>query len=158
MDPVVLYAAYRHFVNKKRKRRCSVHPINNARYSDGAYRNLYGLLREHDDKFFNYMRMSISSFDELVVKLWKPLKFGRNCEPGDQRFQGDSEPPPTAGLGGCLQGQDRSAVTIQAVAALENRVECILVLASVTEREGAEPGYGRVAKRTKRKGIEANVD
>ncbi|KAG8325042.1 hypothetical protein J6590_077753 [Homalodisca vitripennis] len=68
MDPVVLYAAYRHFVNKKRKRRCSAYPINNARYSDGGNRNLYGLLREHDDKFFNYLRMSISSFDELVVK------------------------------------------------------------------------------------------
>jgi hypothetical protein len=68
MDPVVLYAAYLHFVKRKRKRRWSVHPINSARYTDGAYRNLYGLLREHDDKFFNYLRMSISSFDELVVK------------------------------------------------------------------------------------------
>ncbi|KAG8306576.1 hypothetical protein J6590_044561 [Homalodisca vitripennis] len=74
MDHVVLYAAYRQFVNKKCKRRCSVHPINNARYSDGACRNLYGILREHDDKFFNYLRMSISSFDELVVKFKETIE------------------------------------------------------------------------------------
>jgi hypothetical protein len=50
------------------EKRTGCSSINSARFEDGAFRNLYGKLRDDRDKFFNYFRMSISSFDELVVK------------------------------------------------------------------------------------------
>lgn len=43
-----------------------VHPIVAARYHKGAFRNLMVQLRQDDTKFFNYFRMSASSFDELL--------------------------------------------------------------------------------------------
>jgi hypothetical protein len=68
MDPCVIYFVYRRIAEKRRKRRWAVHPINSARFVDGAFRNLYGKLRDDRDEFFNYFRMSIASFHELVVK------------------------------------------------------------------------------------------
>jgi hypothetical protein len=68
MDPWVIYFAYWRIAEKRRKRRWAVHPINSARFVDGAFRNLYGKLRDDRDKFFNYFRMPIASFDELLVK------------------------------------------------------------------------------------------
>ncbi|KAJ8876737.1 hypothetical protein PR048_021184 [Dryococelus australis] len=66
-DLCVVYVYYR-IVRKRRPRKWDVHPVNCARHVDGAYRNLFGLLREDNEKFFNYLRMSLTSFDELVVK------------------------------------------------------------------------------------------
>lgn len=73
MDPVVLYLAYK-VIKKKRRRRWSVHPINSVRYVEGVFHNLYRKLREDDDKFFNYFRMSQKSFDELAVKFRKAVE------------------------------------------------------------------------------------
>jgi hypothetical protein len=68
MDPCVIYFVCRRIAEKIRKRRWAVHPINSARFEDGAFRNLYGKLRDDRDKFLNYFRMLVASFDELVVK------------------------------------------------------------------------------------------
>lgn len=63
----MLYLAYRQAGNRqRRKRRWAVHPINRSRFVDGAFHNLYGKLRDDGEKFFNFFRMSVASFDELV--------------------------------------------------------------------------------------------
>ncbi|CAH2003785.1 unnamed protein product [Acanthoscelides obtectus] len=69
MDPCVVYLAYKYIIKKRRKRRWSVHPINSARNLTGTYYTLHKELRRDNDKFFNYYRMSIASFDELCEKL-----------------------------------------------------------------------------------------
>ncbi|CAH1971178.1 unnamed protein product [Acanthoscelides obtectus] len=69
MDPCVVYLAYKYIIKKRRKRRWSIHPINSARNLRGTYYTLHKELRRDNDKFFNYYRMSIASFDELCEKL-----------------------------------------------------------------------------------------
>uniref|UniRef100_A0A8C5Q003 DDE Tnp4 domain-containing protein n=1 Tax=Leptobrachium leishanense TaxID=445787 RepID=A0A8C5Q003_9ANUR len=62
------------YLKSKKKRRSWVHPINTARYTHGHFATLYRPLREKDPvKFFNYLRMSINSFDELLSKVREPL-------------------------------------------------------------------------------------
>lgn len=60
-----------------------MHPINLKRKELGAFYSLFGQLREDEKKFFNYFRMSISSFDELHHKLERFLQhkdtFMREC-------------------------------------------------------------------------------
>jgi hypothetical protein len=68
MDPCVIYFVYWRIAEKRRKRRWAVHPINSAGFVDGAFRNLYGMLRDDRDKFLIYFRMPIASFAELMVK------------------------------------------------------------------------------------------
>uniref|UniRef100_A0A8C5LWH2 DDE Tnp4 domain-containing protein n=1 Tax=Leptobrachium leishanense TaxID=445787 RepID=A0A8C5LWH2_9ANUR len=62
------------YQKRKKKGRCWVHPINSARHNHGHFVTLYRPLREKDPvKFFNYLPMSINSFDELVSKVREPL-------------------------------------------------------------------------------------
>nr|CAI5817996.1 unnamed protein product [Callosobruchus analis] len=44
-----------------------VHPILRNRLSTSSYVKLYPSLRSHKPKFFNYFRMSIKSFDNLLL-------------------------------------------------------------------------------------------
>ncbi|XP_063634897.1 putative nuclease HARBI1, partial [Cydia splendana] len=44
-----------------------VHPLNDNRYLKGQFVSLYEDLRMYPDKFFNYFRMSINTFDELLA-------------------------------------------------------------------------------------------
>lgn len=78
MEPFTncLIAAYylrRRFKNRRR-RRYHVHPIVAQRTLQGEFTTIYSLLREDEEKFFNYFRMSIKSFDELSAKLQDYLK------------------------------------------------------------------------------------
>uniref|UniRef100_A0A8C5MH56 DDE Tnp4 domain-containing protein n=1 Tax=Leptobrachium leishanense TaxID=445787 RepID=A0A8C5MH56_9ANUR len=77
MDPahVFVFAAMGYlYLKRKRKRRTWVHEINAARPTHGHFVTLYRPLRERDPvKFFNYMRMSIASFDELLSRVREPL-------------------------------------------------------------------------------------
>ena len=54
---------------KRREREFWEHPIVAARTLEGAYYTLYGRLREDERKFFNYFRMSTSTFDYIVDRL-----------------------------------------------------------------------------------------
>ena len=54
---------------KRREREFWEHPIVAARTLEGAYYALYGRLREDERKFFNYFRMSTSTFDFIVDRL-----------------------------------------------------------------------------------------
>jgi len=68
VDAVCLWVVHRRIrrQRQKRERKYWVHPILKTRLSFSLYITLYPKLREHDDKFFNYFRMSIKSFDDLL--------------------------------------------------------------------------------------------
>ncbi|KOB58174.1 Uncharacterized protein OBRU01_25468 [Operophtera brumata] len=51
---------------RKKKRQYWVHPILRDRLTHGQFQALYPKLRSFEPKFFNYLRMSINSFDELL--------------------------------------------------------------------------------------------
>ncbi|CAG9840683.1 unnamed protein product [Diabrotica balteata] len=53
---------------KKLRRRLYVHPLIEQRAVAGEFVTLYGTLRADETKFFNYFRMSTSTFDELLAK------------------------------------------------------------------------------------------
>lgn len=50
---------------QQRNRLVWIHPINLRRNEVGALCTLFEDLRNDEAKFFNYFRMSVSSFDEL---------------------------------------------------------------------------------------------
>ncbi|KAJ8896449.1 hypothetical protein PR048_001793 [Dryococelus australis] len=57
-----------------KKTRMLVHPYINARLLNGAFVTSFMELREDENTFFNFFRMSVKSFDELVVKLEDGIK------------------------------------------------------------------------------------
>lgn len=71
MDAVVLYWYYR---RRRKIRRYWQHPLMAQRSREGAYSLLMSQLRGDESKFFNYFRMSMSTFDELLKLLEKDLK------------------------------------------------------------------------------------
>jgi len=72
MDNIVtLYMGYNLLVkkkeNKQQNRKFWVHPLLSTRLSEGAFTiNFHGLRRD-PRKFFNYFRMSVSAYDELLT-------------------------------------------------------------------------------------------
>ena len=75
------------FLYRRRKRRRNrlhwVHPIIQKREEFGAFYTLFGELRDDANKFFNYFRMSVSSFNEMHRRLKESLQRRnskmRNC-------------------------------------------------------------------------------
>ncbi|XP_001951483.2 putative nuclease HARBI1 [Acyrthosiphon pisum] len=82
---LLLYGAY--YIIKKRKnrklkkRRMWVHPLLAQRILKGSFSTMYGDLRDNENKFFNYFRMSIKSFDELLSKLESGIKVSNSGRP-----------------------------------------------------------------------------
>ncbi|CAI6373758.1 unnamed protein product [Macrosiphum euphorbiae] len=58
----------RHYFLKKNKRQ-SVHNMNKCRSKFGEFHHVYKNLREHPDRFFKFLRMSIATFDFLVNRI-----------------------------------------------------------------------------------------
>ena len=56
---------------KKSKRRFAVHPYFSRRYLDGEFERRYQVIRRYPNRFFNYLRMDVCSFDKLL-ELIKP--------------------------------------------------------------------------------------
>ena len=85
MDRNSLIALYLLFHRRKRglNRLHLVQPIIKKREEFGAFYTLFGELRDDAKKFFNYFRMSVSSFDEMHRRLLKSLRRRnskmRNC-------------------------------------------------------------------------------
>lgn len=72
---IFTYLVYKNYVlNKKNKRRYWVHPFTDLRLTKGIFYTSFENLRENPDKFFNYFRMSVKSFDELAVKVTEKIK------------------------------------------------------------------------------------
>lgn len=67
-DSVCLWVVHRRMRRRRQKeeRKYWVHPILKTRLSSSHYITLYPKLRDHDETFFNYFRMSIKSFDDLL--------------------------------------------------------------------------------------------
>lgn len=57
----------------KKKRKFWVHPILSDRSTKGLFNLFYSDLRKYEDTFFNYLRMSIKSFDKLLELLQQDL-------------------------------------------------------------------------------------
>jgi hypothetical protein len=79
---IALFLLYRR--RKRRRDRLHwVHPIIQKREQFGAFYTLFGELRDDANKFFNYFRMSVSSFDEMHRRLKDSLQRRnskmRNC-------------------------------------------------------------------------------
>ena len=51
---------------KTRKQRFQCHPINKEKENRGIMSKLYPQLRDNEDKFYNYTRMSRAAFEELL--------------------------------------------------------------------------------------------
>ncbi|KAG8294535.1 Parathyroid hormone/parathyroid hormone- peptide receptor [Homalodisca vitripennis] len=64
---LLLVLAVRSYLKKKRKRRFGIHPMNTVRLSQGQFYTLMSFLRNDNEKFFSYFRMSATSFDELLA-------------------------------------------------------------------------------------------
>lgn len=78
-----LWLLHRRRKRVTRNRLFWVHPINQRREEVGLFYTLFEDLRNDQNKFFNYFRMSIPSFDELHRKLKDVLQRQntqfRNC-------------------------------------------------------------------------------
>lgn len=66
-EVAVAVYVYRKYVKGKKKH--WIHPLRAERPLKGYFVSFYGSLRDHDEEFFNYTRMSVKSFDELLVKI-----------------------------------------------------------------------------------------
>lgn len=54
-------------------RSCQVHEINKGRKTYGEYHHLFPTLRLYPNKFKQYLRMNVSTFDYLMNKVEEPL-------------------------------------------------------------------------------------
>jgi len=67
---VVQVANYFGYLNPtKRDRRYWIHPFNTTREETVRFLNFYEKIRLNSDKYFTYYRMSIASFDGLIIKI-----------------------------------------------------------------------------------------
>lgn len=60
---------------RRRKRRYWVHPIVSQRLLKGQFHKIYQDLRTYPDKFFDYFRMSMKSYDELIKLIGPRITF-----------------------------------------------------------------------------------
>lgn len=65
--------SYVNFVNMENKKMW-VHEYNLHRDHDGEFLRVYKKMRNYPDKFFNYARMSVESFDFLLNKVQDKLE------------------------------------------------------------------------------------
>lgn len=65
-DAMIVY-----YLSKKRKakKRYWIHPLLLERHSKGLFKNYFKDLRNYSDRFFNYTRMSVQSFDNLLENI-----------------------------------------------------------------------------------------
>ena len=62
--------------NRKRQRRWSVHPLWKYRSQQGEFQ-IYNTLIDHEDKFYNYFKMSRNTFDALTAGMHRTPNSGR---------------------------------------------------------------------------------
>ena len=68
-DTIILFVLSWQRKQNKKKKRYWVHPLLQERRSKGVFTVFYSDLRRYENKFFNYVRMSVRSFDELLNEL-----------------------------------------------------------------------------------------
>ena len=73
-------AITKHVLTSTRIRSCSTHAINAKRREFGEYHHLYEDLRRDGERFYEYMRMSVKTFDYICRKIESKLdKKWSNC-------------------------------------------------------------------------------
>lgn len=77
----------------RRRRRCKefwVHPLIRERYITGAFYVHHAKLRQHEEKFFNYYRMSTTTFDYILYHIKDSITLQntnyRTCIPPTEMF------------------------------------------------------------------------
>lgn len=81
-------------IHRRRKKKISkkfwIHPIVSERLLHGQFHTLHYELRQYPPKFFNYYRMSVSAFDELLQILGPCLTYSntqmRECISPEERL------------------------------------------------------------------------
>jgi hypothetical protein len=74
-EAVCLWALYRRMKRRRQRyRKYWVHPILRNILTTSLYVALYPNLRNYGPKFFNYFRMSIKSFDNLLELIKEEIK------------------------------------------------------------------------------------
>ena len=68
-----LYLLYLRKKKKRQRRIHWMHPLNLQRDTHGTFVILFEDLKADEEKFFNYFRMSPSTFDELLLRLHDKL-------------------------------------------------------------------------------------
>lgn len=79
VETVLTVILYRRQKRRDRKRRYWVHPILSHRLTESQYIILYPKLRQFGLKFFNYFRMSIKSFDDLLALINDEIVADKNA-------------------------------------------------------------------------------
>ena len=75
-EAVCLWFLYRRY---KRQRQYWVHPILRDKVTHSMFVTLYPKLREYEPKVFNYCRMSIKSFDDLLELIKDDIAPSSQC-------------------------------------------------------------------------------
>jgi len=70
---IALLLLYRRRKHRRNRLHCA-HPVIQKREEFDAFETLFDELRDDENKFFNYFRMSVSSFDELHSRLKESLQ------------------------------------------------------------------------------------
>lgn len=73
MDVNSLAIIYWYYRRQRRRKRLWLNPIVQRRSTVGAFTTLMQQLRNDPQKFFNYFRMTIPTFDNLLKKVEKDL-------------------------------------------------------------------------------------
>lgn len=74
MNCLIAAAYLRRRRQRIRRKKYHIHPILLDRTEYGEFHVLFEKLRQDEVKFFNYLRMSVKSFDELFTTLEDHLK------------------------------------------------------------------------------------
>lgn len=69
MKVIVVADSFGYLNPPRSEREFWIHPFNLVREPSNRFFTFYGDIRKYPDKFFEYYRMSISSFDELLENL-----------------------------------------------------------------------------------------
>lgn len=71
---VALVLKLRKEPKQRRRHRYWVHPLTDQRHLKGYFCKMYNDVRQYPDKFFNYYRMSIGTYDKLLQAVGQYLK------------------------------------------------------------------------------------
>lgn len=80
IDAICLWMLYRRRQrNRQKEQNYWVHPILQNRLTSSLHIKLYPSLRNYKPKFFNYFRMSIQSFDNLLELIKEEITADENA-------------------------------------------------------------------------------
>jgi hypothetical protein len=73
-EVAAVWLLYKRNAKRKVNRKMWVHPINNTRLGKGAFHVLSEEIKSDPNKFFNYYRMSATSFETLLNSIESSIK------------------------------------------------------------------------------------